>query len=103
MASNERIKVVCQLKCVKFIVLSDFEGSKSGIFLSKGIIFDNIVAMNFGKDVRLLFLSYLCFYSLHEVTLNKYISTKVAVFPILMTYLSISEELTKRGTQTTSR
>lgn len=49
--AHKTVKISWKFICIEFIFLSKFEGLKGGWPLGKIVIFNNIVAMNFGQNI----------------------------------------------------
>lgn len=93
MSTNKIIIIVYQLKSIQFILLSNFEVMKSTGSSCEVIIFDNILTMHFSQNVISVAETKFVLESRHELSLYKWISTRVAFFFILTMYFKIYVEV----------
>ena len=69
MSANKVVKVIYEFKSKQFIVFSDTQIFKGGLFLCKVIVFDDIMTMNFSQDI-ISAVTELFLKSFHKFTLN---------------------------------
>jgi hypothetical protein len=60
--ADEGVEVRGYLESIKFVILSNFKVKKGGTLLSKVVVFDNVMTMNFSQDVLLLIRAQFGFY-----------------------------------------